>query len=164
MLELYGSVGKSLPAQPNGLWLKRKTRSAGLWIRILPAQFLAIILFATEARAETLLLELRPEPGVVVRIFRLSADAAFRSAGIVNLQGDEPALVAGDLTGPVLSQLLRPGQTVLLSGLMQNQYTETVNKVPVLGALPLIGSLFRSTLAELSETELLIIVTADVLD
>lgn len=51
---------------------------------------------------------------VMVRIFPLSTDAAFRSAGIVNLQGDEPALVAGDLTGPVLSQLLRPGQTVAL--------------------------------------------------
>lgn len=59
---------------------------------------------------------------------------------------------------------LDPGQTVLLSGLMQNQYTETVNQVPVLGALPIIGNLFRSTLAELSETELLIIVTADVID
>ena len=59
---------------------------------------------------------------------------------------------------------LEPGQTVLLSGLMQNQYTETVNSVPILGDLPLIGGLFRSTLAELSETELLIIVTADVLD
>ncbi|HLR45862.1 MAG TPA: secretin N-terminal domain-containing protein, partial [Deinococcales bacterium] len=56
------------------------------------------------------------------------------------------------------------GQTILLSGLMQNQYTETVNKVPLLGDLPLVGGLFRSTLAELSETELLIIVTADVLD
>ena len=59
---------------------------------------------------------------------------------------------------------LVPGQTVLLSGLMQNQYTETVNQVPLLGSLPIIGGLFRSTLAELSETELLIIVTADVLD
>ncbi len=59
---------------------------------------------------------------------------------------------------------LEPGQTVLLSGLMQNQYTETVNRVPVLGDLPIIGGLFRSTLSELSETELLIIVTADILD
>ena len=59
---------------------------------------------------------------------------------------------------------LEPGQTVLLSGLMQNQFTETVNRVPVLGDLPIIGGLFRSTLSELSETELLIIVTADILD
>lgn len=68
-------------------------------------------------------------------------------------------------TRAVLSTVtIEPGQTVLLSGLMQNQYTETVNKVPVLGDLPVIGALFRSSLAELSETELLIIVTADVLD
>lgn len=59
---------------------------------------------------------------------------------------------------------LEPGQTVLLSGLMQNQFTETVNQVPILGDLPIIGGLFRSTLSELSETELLIIVTADILD
>ena len=55
----------------------------------------------------------RPSP-VMVRIFRLSADETFRSAGIVNLQGDEPAMLAGDLTGPVTSQLVRPGQTMAL--------------------------------------------------
>ncbi len=59
---------------------------------------------------------------------------------------------------------LDPGQTVLLSGLMQNQYIESVNQVPLLGSLPIIGGLFRNTVTELSETELLIIVTADILD
>ncbi len=59
---------------------------------------------------------------------------------------------------------LDPGQTVLLSGLMQNQFIEEVNRVPVLGNLPVIGALFRSTVTEVSDTELLIIVTADVLD
>ena len=55
----------------------------------------------------------RPSP-VMLRIFRLSAEEAFRSAGLVNLQGEEPAMVAGDLTGPVVSQLLRPGQSLAL--------------------------------------------------
>jgi len=55
----------------------------------------------------------RPSP-VMVRIFRLSAEEAFRSAGIVNLQGEEPAIVAGDLTGPVISRLMRPGQSAAL--------------------------------------------------
>ena len=51
---------------------------------------------------------------VVVRIFRWSAGETFRTVGLVNLQGDEPALMARDLTGPVLSRLLRPGQAVAL--------------------------------------------------
>lgn len=55
----------------------------------------------------------RPSP-VMVRIFPLAADEAFRSAGIVNLQGDEPTILAGDLTGAVIARLVRPGQRLEL--------------------------------------------------
>lgn len=77
---------------------------------------------------------------------------------------DNPAFVHLSTRGVTSTISVDPGQTVLLSGLLQNQYTETVNQVPLLGDLPIIGGLFRSTMAELTETELLIIVTADVLD
>jgi type II secretory pathway component GspD/PulD (secretin) len=59
---------------------------------------------------------------------------------------------------------LEPGQTVLLSGLMQNQFVTTRNRVPVLGAIPLIGGLFGTTVTEQSDTELLVIVNAHVLE
>ena len=59
---------------------------------------------------------------------------------------------------------LEPGQTVLLSGLLQNQYVTSHNRIPVLGALPLIGGLFGSTVTEQNDTELLVVVNAQVLE
>lgn len=59
---------------------------------------------------------------------------------------------------------LEPGQTVLLSGLMQNQFIQTRNQVPVLGSIPVIGNLFGSTVTEENETELLVIVTASLVE
>lgn len=59
---------------------------------------------------------------------------------------------------------LEPGQTVLLGGLMQNQFTSSQSGVPVLSSLPVVGGLFRTTIAENDDTDLLLIVTADVLE
>lgn len=59
---------------------------------------------------------------------------------------------------------LAPGQTALLGGLMQNQFTMTKRRVPVLGAIPIIGELFGSTVSEDETTDLLLIVTAQVID
>lgn len=59
---------------------------------------------------------------------------------------------------------LQPGQTVLLGGLMQNQLTQSQDGVPILSSIPVIGSLFNTTTVENSDTDLLLIVTADVLE
>ncbi len=59
---------------------------------------------------------------------------------------------------------LKPGQTALLGGLMQNQLTLTKKRVPLLGYIPVIGELFGSTTSEDTTTDLLLIVTAQVVD
>lgn len=59
---------------------------------------------------------------------------------------------------------LEPGQTALLGGLMQNQFKLTKKRVPVLGYIPIIGELFGSTTSEDETTDLLLIVTAQVVD
>ena len=59
---------------------------------------------------------------------------------------------------------LQPGQTVLLGGLLQNAFTQTQRGIPVLSAIPIIGNLFSQTEIEDERTELLLVVTADVLD
>ena len=51
------------------------------------------------------------------------------------------------------------GQTVVIGGLMSNNRTETVSKVPVLGDLPWLGGLFRRTVKGSEKTELLIFLT-----
>lgn len=54
---------------------------------------------------------------------------------------------------------LRPGQHLAIAGLMDNSITENVDKIPFLGDLPILGSLFRSTQNDQTRTELLVLVT-----
>ncbi|WP_156256138.1 type II and III secretion system protein family protein [Sandarakinorhabdus oryzae] len=54
---------------------------------------------------------------------------------------------------------LRDGQTFALAGLIQSDFTDTVNRIPLLGRIPIIGALFRSTSFSRQETELVILVT-----
>jgi pilus assembly protein CpaC len=54
---------------------------------------------------------------------------------------------------------LRDGQTFALAGLIQSDFRDTVSKIPLLGQIPIIGALFRSTNFDRQETELVILVT-----
>ncbi len=54
---------------------------------------------------------------------------------------------------------LADGQSFAIGGLMRDNVRESVKKFPLLGELPIIGALFRSSSFQKNETELLIIVT-----
>lgn len=54
---------------------------------------------------------------------------------------------------------LGSGQSFAIAGLLQNNITRDVNKLPGLGELPVLGGLFRSERFQRNETELVIIVT-----
>jgi len=54
---------------------------------------------------------------------------------------------------------LRDGESFAIAGLLQKDFQTTVSQVPILGSLPIIGSLFRSSAFQKGETELLIVVT-----
>ena len=51
------------------------------------------------------------------------------------------------------------GGTVVLGGLFQQTEADTVDKVPWLGDLPVIGAFFRSTSINKQEKELIMVVT-----
>jgi pilus assembly protein CpaC len=53
---------------------------------------------------------------------------------------------------------LRDGEAFAIAGLLQADFASTVRQVPLLGSIPVIGTLFRSTGFQRGETELLIIV------
>jgi len=57
---------------------------------------------------------------------------------------------------------LRDGQSFALAGLLDNSESRSLTKVPVLGDVPILGNLFKSTQFQKQETELVFIVTADV--
>jgi pilus assembly protein CpaC len=54
---------------------------------------------------------------------------------------------------------MRDGESFALAGLLRKDFSDTVRQVPILGSLPIIGALFRSTGFQHEETELVIIVT-----
>ena len=53
---------------------------------------------------------------------------------------------------------------MVLGGLFQNQLTDATDKVPVLGDVPVVGNLFTQNNKREINTELLVIVTANVLE
>ena len=57
---------------------------------------------------------------------------------------------------------LRDGQSFALAGLLDNNETRTLSKIPVLGDIPILGNLFKSTSFQKNETELMFIVTAQI--
>ena len=59
---------------------------------------------------------------------------------------------------------LRPGQTLAIGGLLDNNILKDVDKIPILGDIPILGFFFRSTEARQDRTELLVLVTPHILD
>ena len=54
---------------------------------------------------------------------------------------------------------LRDGESFAMAGLLRRDFQDTVRQFPILGSIPIIGTLFRSTGFQREETELVIIVT-----
>ncbi|MCC5795633.1 MAG: type IV pilus secretin PilQ [Chromatiales bacterium] len=59
--------------------------------------------------------------------------------------------------------LVNNGQTVVLGGIYETEENNIQTKVPILGDLPAVGALFRSTRVSSTKTELLIFVTPKIL-
>lgn len=54
---------------------------------------------------------------------------------------------------------LRDGESFAIAGLIREDFKTTVRQIPILGSLPIIGTLFRSSSFQQGQTELLIVVT-----
>ena len=98
--------------------------------------------------------------------------------GFVSLDIDPKVSVpedAGESNGVSISNIvgrslssgtirLRDRQTLILTGVIQDQDKEVARKWPILGDLPFIGSLFRSTDSSRKKSELVILVTPMIVD
>jgi general secretion pathway protein D len=60
------------------------------------------------------------------------------------------------------SVVVKDGQTVVIGGLIQEKDEKTVNKVPVLGDIPLLGWLFKQESVSRNKTNLLVFLTPSV--
>jgi len=103
----------------------------------------------------------------------LTVTPRITSNGYVNMDVTQ---TANDLQGytsfnaPIVNQReadttvsVKDGETIVLGGIMQKQVTSTVNKVPLLGDIPVLGALFTSKSLNLTNTELLVFLTPTVI-
>ncbi|MBT9311238.1 AMIN domain-containing protein [Leptothoe kymatousa] len=89
------------------------------------------------------------------------------SSPLSQIDLDNAGAFATPITTRALSSGLirvRDGQTLLLSGIIQETDRVTVTKVPILGDLPLIGALFRDTRNEDERRELIVLLTPQIMD
>jgi pilus assembly protein CpaC len=56
---------------------------------------------------------------------------------------------------------LMPGQSFVIAGLIDQRVSETVNKIPGLSSIPLVGKIFTSHNKQKNNTELLVLVTPE---
>jgi len=108
------------------------------------------------------------EYGVTVDVTpRISSDGRITltvSAGVSDLieYSDSAVNLADQRVQSIVT--VEPGQTVLLGGLVENVFRTNRQSLPVLGRLPVVGPLFGTTTTEQNDSELLLIVQADVLN
>jgi pilus assembly protein CpaC len=90
-------------------------------------------------------LRVRPE------VSQLSAQGAVTIAGI-----SIPALTTRRTETTVE---LGSGQSFMIAGLLENNHTNSIDKTPGLGDVPVLGAMFRSNAWQRNETELVIVIT-----
>ena len=67
------------------------------------------------------------------------------------------SLVSGQLR-------LRDGQTLILSGIIQDSDRASISKLPILGDIPLLGALFRKTNRSNERREVIVLLTPQIMD
>ena len=112
-----------------------------------------------------ILLEVNPvgnNDGVVTMRVRTEVSQPDPTLGIVPPGGG--GLIPGFSRRQTVTEVVvGRGGTVALGGLIQNNVTQTISRVPILSNIPILGALFRSKQFQRNQTELVIFVTPRVL-
>ncbi len=85
---------------------------------------------------------------------------------VIGVDGAGNAIISQPINETVVQTtvMARSGQTVVLSGLIQEQKGQTINSVPFLGDLPVVGPIFQSVENTADRTEILIFLTPYLVD
>lgn len=60
--------------------------------------------------------------------------------------------------------ILKDGEAVVIGGLKKKDSTTTINKIPILGDIPVLGRIFRKNAKEIVNTELLIFISPHIME
>ncbi|MBL8858581.1 MAG: hypothetical protein JNL28_08765 [Planctomycetes bacterium] len=96
----------------------------------------------------------------------IEASAQSGSAVVFNVTGSSGA----SISNPIISRraattvvYLEPGQAVILGGLISERSVDQISKVPILGDIPLLGNLFKSTYKRKEQTNVLFFIRPRIL-
>lgn len=70
-----------------------------------------------------------------------------------------PALTVSQLSTDVIT---RPGESILMGGLVKRLEIKTIQKIPILSAIPILGKLFTSTAYQNSQTDVVFVMTPEI--
>jgi len=117
---------------------------------------------ATNIEFKEAVLELRVTP-LITPDNRVQLDLLVKqdTVGEILTPGLEPSIDTRELGTKIL---VENGQTVVLGGILQEERNFNTTKVPMLGDVPVLGSLFRRRSTQDEKRELLIFVTPTILD
>lgn len=79
-----------------------------------------------------------------------------RSSAVINKETGLPNQATTEVTTNIMA---RDGTTVVLGGLIDEEVTESIDRVPILGAVPLIGAAFRNKTERTERNELIVLIT-----
>lgn len=103
--------------------------------------------------------------GILLKVApRVGDDAHIRTSVEVEVSDvDESVTVLGvpgfSVRNAVTEMNARSGETLLIAGLIDDQQSQAVSRVPGLGDLPIIGELFKSRRFQNEQTELVVLIT-----
>jgi general secretion pathway protein D len=111
-----------------------------------------------------LTLKITPQINRVTRFVRLKIDQKIEDfSSRVLPDGIANEGVATTLRSAVTTVVVRDQDTIAMGGLMRDRETATVNKVPLLGDIPVLGWLFKNTRKSTEKVNLLFFLTPKIL-
>ncbi len=116
---------------------------------------------------EEALIELKLKPFInpTSETIRMEIDQSVKQPS----SGSSTPKVFQDSTQPLATRKIKTNivvknkDTVVLGGLMQDREIETINKVPLLGDLPLLGWLFKSKVTDKQKVNMLVFITPTII-
>lgn len=100
--------------------------------------------------------QITPDNRIIMEV-KVTKDAPDFSRGL----DSTPAIDKNEVNAKIL---VGDGETVVIGGVFSNNQTKTIDKVPFLGDLPVLGRLFRRDMLQDSKSELLVFLTPRILN
>ncbi|MFA4985569.1 MAG: hypothetical protein WC712_03200 [Candidatus Brocadiia bacterium] len=131
-----------------------QTENVGITLDVMPS---------VGSDVETIMLELHPQivnhdPNKDAKYNIISTNSAGQAT---SFEVTRPVFARQEVVAKVV---LRSGETVVLGGLIDEEDVTTKTQVPILGDIPGLGLLFKKTVKSKSRSNLLIFVTAEIVD